>query len=123
MPVDFFEKELGKIKISFNQTFGVMPLCKPKIRVRVMFAIVQMCILQQKIRKEKSKEDISRFVKTKEKLNKIFSTLIKSSEGRQHDNRTNNQKSGSYDSGNGGSGYGPLPGMRNSIQTSNSKTG
>jgi len=92
MPVDFFEKELGRVQARFNQTFGVMPLCNSKVRIRVIFAIVQMCILQQRIRKKKKKGDISRFVKTKEKLNKIFSMLIKESERKSHDNRAENQK-------------------------------
>ena len=123
MPVDFFKNELSRVQTGFNQTFGVMPLCNPKIRIRVMFAIVQMCLLQRKIVKGKGKEDISKFVKIKDNLNKIFSTLIKESERRQHDNSAENQKPGGYDSGNGGSGYLYLPEVQNSIQTRNSKTG
>jgi len=94
MPVDFFEKELGRIQSKFNQTFGIMPLCIPKVRIKVIFAIVQMGILHKKIQQTKHKEDISRFVKTKDKLNEIFSTLIKESERKQHDNASKKQKSG-----------------------------
>ena len=120
MPVDFFKKELGRIQARFNHTFGVMPLCNPKVRIRVMFAIVQMCILQQKIRKEKKKEDISRFVKTKDKLNKIFSTLTKESERRQHGK---NQSQKINESGNGRSTNLHLPKMQNSLSNQPFKTG
>jgi len=82
MPIDFFKKEVDQIQTRFNQTFGVMPLCNPKIRARVIFAIVRMCVLQRKILSEKREDDICKFVKTKGKLNKIFSTLIKESERR-----------------------------------------
>ena len=54
MPVDFFEKELVRIQNQFNQTFGVMPLCNPKVRIKVIFAIIQMGILQRKISKSKN---------------------------------------------------------------------
>ena len=94
MPVDFFEKELGRIQSKFNQTFGIMPLCNPKVRTKVIFAIVKMGILHKKIQQTKHKEDISRFVKTKDKLNEIFSTLIKESERKRHDNTIGNPKSG-----------------------------
>ena len=94
MLVDFFEKELGRVQTKFNQTFGVMPLCNPKVRIRVILAIVQMCILQKRIMKEKQKEDISQFVKIKDKLNQIFSTLAKESERRRDDIKPGNQRSG-----------------------------
>ncbi len=120
MPVDFFEKELGKIQARFNQTFGIMPLCNPKARIRAIFAIVQMCILQKKIMKEKQKEDISRFVKTKDRLNKIFSTLIKETERRQHDK---NKSPKVNESGNGRSTDMHLPEMQNSLSDQAFKTG
>ncbi|MBT6341519.1 MAG: hypothetical protein HOJ48_19725, partial [Desulfobacula sp.] len=85
MTVDFFKKELGRIQAEFNRTFGTMPLCNPKIRTRVVFTILRMGILKQKIQKRKRKEDISTFVKTKDNLNRIFSTLIKESERRHHE--------------------------------------
>jgi len=115
MPIDFFEKELGRIQAKFNQTFGAMPLCNPKVRTRVIFAIVQMCILQRKILREKQKEDISRFVKTKDKLNNIFSTLIKESERKQHDTKTKNRKPRIHESENGRSGDIKLPEVRNRL--------
>jgi hypothetical protein len=123
MPLDFFEKELGKVQLRFNQTFGVMPLCNPKTRTMAILAIVQMGILQKKIMRNKKKEDISRFVKIKDLLNKVYAILMKESERRQHGVRNKNQKPESYDSGNEGSGYGSLPGLQNYIQPRNTKTG
>ncbi len=123
MPVDFFGKELNRVQERFNQTFGVMPLCNPKVRIRVIFAIVQMCLLQRKIIKDKRKEDISQFVKTKDKLNKIFSTLIKESKRRQHANKTENQKTKIDESGNGRSANLYLPEMRDSLSNQTFKTG
>ena len=92
MTVDFFENELGRIQVEFNRAFGTMPLCNPGVRTRTIFAIVQMGVLQKKIRKENRKEDIGRFVKIGDKLNEIFATLIK--ERKQHGNRTEEQKPG-----------------------------
>lgn len=94
MPVNFFEKELCGVQVRFNQTFGIMPLCNPRVRAKVIFAIVQMGILHKKIKQTKHKEDISKFVKIKDKLNEIFSTLTKNSEREQHDNTRKNQKPG-----------------------------
>ena len=123
MTIDFFEKELGRIQARFNQTFGVIPLCNPGVRIRVVFAIVQMGILKRKIQKEKQKEDISRFVKTKNNLNKIFSTLIKESERKQHDTKTKNQNPKSNKSGNGRPGDMRLPEVRNGLSNQIFKTG
>jgi len=94
MTVDFFEHEIARVQDKFNQTFGSMPLCNPEARINVIFAIVQMCILQRKISTKKQKEDISRFVRIRDKLNEIFSTLIKETERRQHAKRSKNQESG-----------------------------
>jgi hypothetical protein len=88
MPVDFFGTELSKIQNRFNQTFGSMPLCNPTVRIKVIFAIVQMCILHRKIIKDKKKEDIIKFVKIKDRLNSIFSTLIAEAKRRDHDNNS-----------------------------------
>jgi hypothetical protein len=85
MAVDFFEKELVKTQNRFNVTFGSMPLCNPTFRIKVIFAIVQMGILHKKIIKDKKKEDIIKFVKIKDRLNNIFSTLIAESKRRDHD--------------------------------------
>ena len=92
MAVDFFKKELGRIQTDFNRTFGTMPLCNPRVRIRTIFAIVQMGVLQKQIRKENRKEDISKFVKTRDKLNEIFATLIR--ERRQYGNRAKKHKPG-----------------------------
>ena len=123
MPVDFFEKELGRVQTEFNQTFGVMPLCNPKIRIRVMFAIVQMCLLQRKIMKEKGKEDISNFVKTKDKLNKIFSMLSQESKKRKHGQKSKNKQPEITGSGNGSSTNVCLPEMQICLSNQTFKTG
>jgi len=85
MQVDFFERELSQTKEKFNQTFGVMPLCKANLRIKVIFAIAQMGILQKKIQQDKRKEDICRFVQKKNALNQIFAILTK--ERKKHDKK------------------------------------
>jgi hypothetical protein len=119
MPVDFFEKELGKTQNRFNQTFGSMPLCNPTVRIKVIFAIVQMCILHRKIIKDKKKEDIIQFVKIKDRLNNIFSTLIEDSKRRHHDKTNQNKKTEPHDPGLAGHEYKSLPALQNSLHARN----
>lgn len=83
MSVNFFENELFKIREKFNQTIGTMPLCNPRVRAHVIFAIIKMGLLKNKIIKERDKEDISKFVITRDKLDSIFNTLTQIKEGRK----------------------------------------
>ena len=119
MPLDFFESELVKTQNRFNQTFGSMPLCNPTVRIKVIFAIVQMCILHRKIIKDKNKEDIIKFVKIKDRLNNIFSALIEESKRRHYDKADQNQRTATHDLGHAGLEYNGLPAMQNSLHARN----
>lgn len=84
MTVEFFEKELSKVQTNFNQTFGCMPTCNPDVRIKAIFAIVQLHLLTKKIRKEKTREDVSKFVITKNRLDRIFEKLTTEKERKKH---------------------------------------
>ena len=88
MTIDFFERELFKVQQKFNQTFGEMPTCNPQVRAKVIFAIVQMGILKNKIKEKNQREDISKFVITKSRLDRIFEKLTTEKE------RKNNSQAG-----------------------------
>ena len=77
MPKNFYEKELKRIRVHFNQTIGMTPLCNPRVRIMAIFGIVRMGLLERKIKKEKDEGCVRKFLETKEKLNQIFLTLIK----------------------------------------------
>ena len=82
MSAEFFENELFKTRKKFNQTLGTMNLCNPRVRAHAIFAIIRMGLLKNKIIKDWEKEDISRFVITRNKLNQLFSKLIKETKKR-----------------------------------------
>ncbi len=96
MPVEFFEKELFRVQERFNQTFGTMPTCNPTLRAKVVFAIVQMCILKNKIKEENRREDISKFVRTKSRLERIFEKLTTEKERKKHDAKSRVEKDRSH---------------------------
>ena len=79
MHIDFFKSELGKVWERFNETFGRVTVCNIRKRQSVMLAIVSMGLLQNKISGAQSKDevrtDIQRFVKTRNVLNNIFSSI------------------------------------------------
>ena len=76
MKVDFFEKELTRVRERFNQTFGKQLACDLQTRAEVIIAIIQMGLLGNKIMNAKDKElvrdDIRMFIKTRNQLATIF---------------------------------------------------
>jgi hypothetical protein len=77
LKVNFFIHELRRVQERFNQTFGVQTVCDLKTRCRVILAIIYLEMLSKQINNAKSKdkvrEEICQFVKTKNILNRIFS--------------------------------------------------
>jgi hypothetical protein len=81
MKVDFFEKELARVRERFNQTFGKQLVCNLQIRAKVIIAILHMGLLGNKIMKAKDKErvrdDIRIFVRKRNALVTIFNNAEK----------------------------------------------
>ena len=86
---DFFEKEISKAQNRFNQTFGDLTVCDLRLRRTIIFSIVSMGRLSDKIVQAKSKDnvrgEIKRFMKTRNILNNLFDQFEKQKEGRDHD--------------------------------------
>ena len=77
MQIKQIESDLDAIRARFNQTFQDLHLCNPDFRVRVVFAIVHMGILQKRINIKNRKEDIQQFLAVRDKMNKIFTAIDK----------------------------------------------
>jgi hypothetical protein len=98
MKVNFFEKELIKVRERFNQTFGKQTVCDLKTRAQVIIAIIHMGMLNNKIMKAKDKsmvrDDIRKFIRIKNTLTTIFNNAEKFWEERRNydkGNQTNRQ--------------------------------
>ena len=93
MNVNFFEKELFKVQQRFNQTFGKQTVCDLQTRAHIIFGIIHMGLLGNKILKTKDKEivrdDICMFIRTRNTLTTIFNNAEKSwQERRRYDKGT-----------------------------------
>ena len=93
MKVNFFEKELIKVRERFNQTFGKQTVCDLQTRAQVIIAVIHMGMLNNKIMKAKDKsmvrDDIRMFIRIKNTLTTILNNAEKYWEERR-----------SYDKGN-----------------------
>jgi hypothetical protein len=93
MKVDFFEKELTKIRERFNQIFGKQLVYNLETRAKVIIAIIHMGLLGNKIMKAKEKEmvrdDIKMFIRTRNALTTIFNNAEKYWEERRHYEKSN----------------------------------
>ena len=81
MKVNFFEKELIKVRERFNQTFGKQFVCDLQTRAQVIIAIIHMGLLGNKIMKVKDKEmvrdDIRIFIRKRNALTTLFNDAEK----------------------------------------------
>ena len=86
---DFFEKEISKAQNRFNLTFGNLTVCDLRLRRTIIFSIVSMGRLSDKIVQAKSKDnvrgEIKRFMKTRNILNNFLDQFENQKEGRDHD--------------------------------------
>jgi len=88
LQVNFFEKEVQKVQMRFNETFGVLDVCDLQMRQTAILWIINMARLKDKIVNKKNiKEDRSKFVKTRDALNSIFNQIEHELERRNHANR------------------------------------
>ena len=76
MSIDFFELELKKAQDRFNQTFGTTTVCNLEARQSVILAICFMGTAGRKIKnatnKDRVREEIKKFMKTRCILNNLF---------------------------------------------------
>ena len=76
MKQNFFNLELRYIQERFNQTFGRQTVCDLEFRCQVILAIVSMGMISKQIinteNKDKVREEIQLFLRTRKVLNNIF---------------------------------------------------
>ena len=106
MKVNFFEKELTRVRERFNQTFGKQTVCNLQTRAQVIIAIIHMGMLNNKIMKAKDKskvrDDIRMFIRIKNTLTIIFNNAEKFWEERRRyekKNRTGKRANASCNDG------------------------
>jgi hypothetical protein len=93
MKVDFFEKELTRVRERFNQTFGKQLACDLQTRAEIIIAVIHMGLLGNKITNAKDKEmvrdDMRMFIKQRNALTKIFINVEKFWEERRRHEKSN----------------------------------
>ena len=86
MAVNFFEKEVKKVRQRFNQTFGRQIVCNLNARYSAILSICWLGILSNKIKeaegKEKAKESIQEFTRIRDVLNNFFNIMENQEERR-----------------------------------------
>lgn len=90
MKIQFFEKELQRVRDRFNETFGIMPVCDLKLRQRVILSICHLGCLAKEMAEIKSRDHphnrIERFMRVRNVLNRIFDELEKDQKERREQN-------------------------------------
>jgi len=86
MAVNFFEREVKKVRERFNQNFGNQIVCNIHARYSAILSICRLGILADKINetegKEKAKESIQEFTRIRDVLNNFFNLIEKQEERR-----------------------------------------
>ena len=87
MAVDFFEKEVRKVRQRFNETFGRQTVCNLDARYSAILSICRLGILTRKISSAKNKENVrdstSEFIRIRDVLNNFFNLMEKQMKGRR----------------------------------------
>ena len=88
MAVNFFEREVKKVRQRFNQTFGRQIVCNLNARYSAILSICWLGILANRIReaegKEKAKESIHEFTRIRDVLNNFFNQMEKHQKERRY---------------------------------------
>ena len=122
MADDFFEKELKKARLRFNEAFGSMTVCDLKLRQSAIIAIIQLGRLSEKIMRTKCKgqvrNEIKNFVRAKSILSNIFNKIDEYQKERsRHEGNDSNGRC------NGRRQCGGVPKLRERIQNRASQAG
>ena len=82
MPIDFFQKEVGKVQQRFNETFGETEVINLSARFNIIFSIINLGLIAKEIHKQSIKQNgkkdigkVKEFMRTKIILNKAFDNL------------------------------------------------
>ena len=79
MAVNFFEREVKKVRQRFNQNFGNQIVCNIQARYSAILSICRLGILANRIKEaegqEKDKESIQEFTRIRDVLNNFFNKL------------------------------------------------
>ena len=96
MKIQFFEKELQKVRDRFNETFGIMPVCNLKLRGKTILSICHLGCLAKEMAEIKSRDHphktIAKFMRVRNELNRIFDELEKDQEERREQNGRNSYR-------------------------------
>ena len=102
MAVDFFEREVRKVRQRFNETFGRLTVCNLDARYSAILSICWLGILGRRISrvkaKQKAKDSINEFIRIRDVLNNVFNLIDKQQERRGYAHR----RKDSNNTGNGG---------------------
>jgi len=73
MKIDFFEKEVAKVRERFNQIFGTQTVCNIEERQAVIMAICWLGVLRMRIKNNAENTELAReFIKYRNQLNNYF---------------------------------------------------
>jgi len=88
MAVNFFEREVKKIKERFNQNFSNQIVCNIQARYSAILSICRLGILANRINeaedKEKARVSIQEFVRIRDVLNNFFNLMEKQQKERRY---------------------------------------
>ena len=85
MAVDFFEKEVRKVRQRFNQTFGRQTVYNLNARYSAILSLCRLGILSRRIsrakNKEKVRDSIREFIRIRDVLNYFFDLMEREKKG------------------------------------------
>lgn len=88
MPVDFFVKEVNRAQQMFNQTFGMLKTGDIKLRQSAILTICSLGCLKNKILqaadRDQVRDEICQFIKARDTLNNVFSSVEVYQKERRH---------------------------------------
>lgn len=104
MAINFFESELERVQIRFNQAFGNMTVCDIRLRYAAILSICALGVIGQRINstrnKDKARPDIRTFMRAAGIINKFFD-MIEVQQKERSDYEVNGSAKGNYSNGRG----------------------
>ncbi len=87
MTINFFKKELDKLRTRFNETFGETQTCNLKLRQAALVAIIWLGVSEKRINeapvKNLVRKEIKEFIRARDVLNNLFNRLQDQQSGRR----------------------------------------
>ncbi len=91
MTINFFKKELNKLRTRFNETFGETQTCNLQLRQAVLVAIIWLGVSEKRINETPDKnlvrKEIKEFIRARDVLNSLFN-LLKDQQKERSDHET-----------------------------------